>query len=396
MADAAEYEISCHCGSAAQSVSATPTSPGSDDAGISLCHCRNCRHNTGILCTSYLRIQQPPSLQRLRKYTSASNFHRYFCETCGCHVFRSYEDSREAGESGSIWAVATGVITKRVLSAGSVDPSSAGFQFTRHINVASTKDGGLSPYLEVVSGVRMETHQHHERDGIGGDPCASLPDTTAASTASAAPPGNGDALQAFCHCGNVRFHITHPNAASRLPHSGFSDLIVPFKAGPAALVQNPDDVKWWLRPTEEAPTHFLAGTCACRSCRLITGFEIQTWVFVPRANIFFHVDGDPAIVPLDFATLPAGILRSYESSPGVLRESCVKCGATVFWHDRWRPELIDVSVGLLDAPEGARAERWLDWWKGRVSFSEDAGYGREGVVAERAVGLIGSLERGSQ
>ena len=77
-----------------------------------------------------------------------------------------------------------------------------------------------------------------------------------------------------------------------------------------------------------------------------------------------------------FATLPPSILTSYESSPGDLREFCINCGATIFWHDKWSPDLINVSVGLL------RAEEWLDWWTDRVSFSEDVELGRTGMVAE--------------
>jgi hypothetical protein len=37
-----------------------------------------------------------------------------------------------------------------------------------------------------------------------------------------------------------------------------------------------------------------------------------------------------------------------------------------------RPDLVDVSVGLLDSSQGALAEDWLEWHKERVSFSEDA------------------------
>ena len=94
------------------------------------------------------------------------------------------------------------------------------------------------------------------------------------------------------------------------------------------------------------------------------------------------------------------MLRSYESSPGVMREFCPTCGATVFWHDKHRPELIDVSVGLLDAPEGARAEEWLEWWLARVSFEEDAGREREGSGKEETAveaegwNLIPALKRG--
>jgi len=44
----------------------------------------------------------------------------------------------------------------------------------------------------------------------------------------------------------------------------------------------------------------------------------------------------------------------------------------IFWTGDDRPELIDVAVGLLAAPCGARADSWLKWTTSRVSFSEDA------------------------
>lgn len=84
------------------------------------------------------------------------------------------------------------------------------------------------------------------------------------------------------------------------------------------------------------------------------------------------------VVALDFGVFReveregGRVLKGYESSEGVMREFCGVCGATVFWHDKWRLEVVDVSVGLLDAGEGARAEVWLEWWGGRVSFEEDA------------------------
>ncbi|KAK7964086.1 hypothetical protein PG996_008225 [Apiospora saccharicola] len=152
-------------------------------------------------------------------------------------------------------------------------------------------------------------------------------------------------------------------------------------------------------------------SCACRSCRLISDFEIQTWAFIPQSNIHLcvgtPVDATDSVITkeefqaLDFAALEAAategwkkMLQSYESSPGVMREFCAKCGATIFWHDKSWPDLIEVSIGLLDAPEGVRAETWLDWWKGRVSFAEEAGNRRQGEVAKRAVGLIQGLEHG--
>lgn len=49
-------------------------------------------------------------------------------------------------------------------------------------------------------------------------------------------------------------------------------------------------------------------------------------------------------------------------------------------------QLLDVAVGLLAAPEGARAESWLEWRTERVSFPED--------TVGRARSLIEGLENG--
>lgn len=155
-------------------------------------------------------------------------------------------------------------------------------------------------------------------------------------------------------------------------HSPYSDLTVPFHSGSS---HNPQDEKWWLRASG---TKYFAGTCACSSCRLASGNEIQTWAFIPKINIR-HIDNSP----LDFA-MEMGTLKQYESSKGVYRNFCGTCGATVFWHDETRLELIDVSVGLLEAGTGVRAEEWLEWAGERVSFAEE-GQNRS---------LVGKLEEG--
>lgn len=57
----------------------------------------------------------------------------------------------------------------------------------------------------------------------------------------------------------------------------------------------------------------------------------------------------------------------------------------MFWrHQERRGEIIDISAGLLDAEEGARAEEWLEW-RTRVSFEECAL--NKGLVAKVAEGL---------
>ncbi|TGJ83346.1 hypothetical protein E0Z10_g5423 [Xylaria hypoxylon] len=442
MAPAPKLLISCHCGAAKQTVRLCDQVSGTPQE-ISLCHCGACRHNTGLLCVSYAAIEHPDSIEGLVEYHSTTKTTtRFFCAICGCHVFRRLhgpikdninvevaDGALTAVTKNELWAVATGVIIRE-----SGESSKGGremlMKYTKHINTASTKDGGLSAFirrvgdaqeLEVVDswGPSPPAFKAAGKKYEGSDPDVEL--ETSSRGYSRVQSGE-EVLSAFCHCKTVQFHITRPNLSSELPQSNFPDLMVAYHTG-SPQIQNPEDNKWWLRPDldfcsgepgilrmeRSGLRRYLAGTCACRSCRITSGFEIQTWAFIPRANVFFHIrdnhtessdsetrtaDEVTNIVPLDFATLPANILTSYESSKGVRREFCSRCGATVFWRDRWRPQLLDVSVGLLDAEEGARAESWLDWWTGRVSFVEDAGNGRTGEIATSAKCLLDSLEEG--
>ncbi|KAI0886043.1 uncharacterized protein GGS22DRAFT_159678 [Annulohypoxylon maeteangense] len=403
--------ISCLCSTAKQIVTlrfpSKQTTTGQLD--INFCHCYACRHSSGLLCVSYAPIQPPQSTNGIVTYLDeTANVRRYFCGTCGCHIFkREQGSSRDAVGADGLWAVATGTIIGRAGTEEGADwdPEVADggkgysiLKFAGHVNVAGTKDGGLSPFIQNISEPREpEICGHHNE--VPPPPSVSVP-----GEGKNAGRSDEDVLEAHCHCETVRFRITRPDASSRVPHSGFPDLTVPFATSPPELISNPDDEKWWLRPPDSPnPTMYLAGLCACRSCRLTSGFEAQTWTFVPRSNIFFlppshssspHAAIENTLIPLDFSALPKGILQSYESSPGVLREFCPRCGATVFWHDRWRPGIVDVSTGLLDAPEGARAESWLDWWYSRVSFAEDAGNGRVGEAAQWAENVVDSFSKG--
>lgn len=427
MASASKLLISCHCGVAKQIVSLRGPSSGGALAprDINLCHCAACRHNTGLLCVSHTWVERPGTVDGLVEYRSATKgVSRFFCRGCGCQVFwrKEEEDDDGDGDVGvggkEMWAVATGVIVGFCGGQGEeLDEGDRGrgvLRYARHIHTEGTKDGGATIFMKQMEVV----HEGEEYEGL-----EDLEGSERDKEGKGRREKEEEVLNAFCYCGRVRFHITRPNSESRLPRSNFPDLMIPYHTK-SPDIQNPDDEKWWLRPgidarargseeKEAGPRRYLAGTCACRSCRLTSGYEIQTWAFIPRANIFLHIrddnneqeegttttsTSDPSqaktIVPLNFTALPPGLLTSYESSEGVSREFCAGCGATVFWRDRWRPELIDVGAGLFDADEGARAETWLDWWTGRVSFAEDAGNGREGAVAELAVGLIKGLEGG--
>lgn len=49
-----------------------------------------------------------------------------------------------------------------------------------------------------------------------------------------------------------------------------------------ALPSERGNMKLWMRQNN---MRLMAGTCACKSSRLTSGFEMQCWAFVPRVNI---------------------------------------------------------------------------------------------------------------
>lgn len=254
------------------------------------------------------------------------------------------------------WSVWTGVIDRFVDRETSVDQSLE--DIVQHEFVGDTTDGGLAICFSPSEGRSvpffMNGPDGAKIEGTAQEILTKLQQSSVLASIDHSP----HMLSAACHCGGVKFQITRPNANSRNCSSPWPDLVVPYHSSSSA---NPQDVKWWLR---ENDTKYLAGTCACRSCRLGSGSPIQTWAFIPKANII-QLDGRT----LDYEM---GTLKQIESSSGCFREFCGRCGATVFWHCLERPDLVDVSVGLLRAPEGSRAVTWLDWWVERVSFREDA------------------------
>jgi hypothetical protein len=115
---------------------------------------------------------------------------------------------------------------------------------------------------------------------------------------------------------------------------------------------------------------------------LDTGAEFQSWCFIPTIDISLDKEGkEPYKVPF-------GTLKAYQSSHDVTRYHCGTCGASVFFTTDERTDLVDVAVGVLDAPEGSRAESWLEWRMNRLSFREDA--------IPRAESLVLALEDGQQ
>lgn len=351
-------KANCHCGINSFSLEfRTESLPLSNV----ICHCNTCRRSTGQLYRHYTPFEgepvlvannQPGDFQHLSHYKTSPTSERWFCSTCSAHLFA--QSTKVEGLRIAIGALE---------DAGKIVKSQA------HIWVSDTLDGGAADCLSVIDGVqlpRFVTSPLTERTMLPVGWRAVKSDETQTLH---------DELSAECHCGSIAFSITRPSAASaslRIPYPSF---LVPTDATPSQRL-NPDDEKWWLRPAgSEHPTHYLACHCACSSCRLTSGSEIQSSAFVPRVNILVRKDGStsPVVINLqDAENRPKG-LKQYESSPGRFREFCGNCGANVFMWRKVMPDFIVVSTGLFDEQQGgSRCEGWLEWFKGGVSFSEDA------------------------
>ncbi len=310
--DIQTIHFSCFCRQVTGSFKARPHSL---PLSLTLCHCYTCRHQSGQLCITNASLPTGTEFEvkgPLECYKASEALSRFFCKNCGANVYLEDTDAKKE--------ICTGLLEK----------ADGVLRLDYHIFVADTKDGGLSDWVPGVDAWEGFSEVSKKVDaGRKGDSKKASSDKDQES-------------HAHCHCKGVSFKITRPDESY-------------------ANTTAPGDAAWWLR---ENGTKYLGGTCACNDCRLASGFDIQTWAFVPKTKIS-QLDGKP----LDFS---AGTLKRYDSSEGVYREFCSKCGATVFWHSDSRPGVIDVSAGLLDAEEGARAESWLDWKTESVSFEEEA------------------------
>ena len=243
---------------------------------------------------------------------------------------------------------------KKEMCSGLIENGGGLTRLDHHIFVKDTVDGGARDWIPEVDAWEgfMDVSEKLEPGWKDG----SAKNKADGSSEKKEPEKE---LQAYCRCKGVCFKITRPDASSADLNAPRGDIVS--ESSPPKTQSEKIDRAWWLR---ENGTKYLGGTCACSDCRLVSGYDIQTWAFVPQANIL-QPDGKP----FDFK---AGTLKRYNSSKGVYREFCSKCGATVFFHADRRPGLIDVSAGLLDAEEGTRAEDWLSWETGRVSYGEEA------------------------
>ncbi|KAF9051323.1 hypothetical protein BJ165DRAFT_1316855, partial [Panaeolus papilionaceus] len=346
-----------------------------------LCHCTTCRHASGQLAVYHVSMLGPPlasaspNISRNRDYRTSPGVTRLFCRACSAQLFFIYTPSQDETLANSTaksrqawkWCVAGGALER---TAGIV-------KLGHHIWVGDTFDGGMADHLQVVDGVQMSRF----REGMNSD-------EVMLGWRKDVLQGEYERLPLYCHCGSVRLLVTRPTYESTMLYAPFPDILCPSDSR-LSKRRNPRDLKWWLRPPLGHPvpsntdphknaihaTRYLAGHCMCSICRLTSGMEVQSWLWIPDCNV---LDARTEKENMEGLYLPSGrlkVLTQYTPSPGRYRESCSKCGANILLWSTQVPALLCVAAGLIDenyGHGGARAEAWFDWYTERVAFIEEA------------------------
>jgi hypothetical protein len=78
-----------------------------------------------------------------------------------------------------------------------------------------------------------------------------------------------------------------------------------------------------------------ASYCHCRSCRHATGAPVAAFAGFPEAT-FSYTKGTPQVC---------------ETSPGVWRSFCGRCGSPLTYHATTYPGEVHIYTGTLDTPE---------------------------------------------
>jgi hypothetical protein len=240
----------------------------------------------------------------------------------------------------------------------------------QHIFVGDTVDGGATPWLRNVNAdgtiPAMWAGRGHRSEKL--DSVWPAPSTLSRAQDKAGP----DVIPVRCHCKGVDLVLRR----------GDADFTAMKAAG--------DELPWFVDPET---LKSVCGFDACDTCRPMFGVDVVHWTFALLQHLDFAGKSSsefPAdTTQLKRATSNAdrdprlGTLRLYESSPDVQRYFCSRCSATVFYAVDDRPELVDVAVGLLEAPEGVRAESLLYWDLGHRmgGFDDVKGGWRERFVS---------------
>jgi hypothetical protein len=80
--------------------------------------------------------------------------------------------------------------------------------------------------------------------------------------------------------------------------------------------------------------------CHCESCRRATASPFTTFIGVRKAGFAFS----------------GAMLRNFQSSPGVTRWFCGKCGSPMGYENVQRPDQVDLYAATLDDPSSVEPQ----------------------------------------
>jgi hypothetical protein len=95
------------------------------------------------------------------------------------------------------------------------------------------------------------------------------------------------------------------------------------------------------------------GHCLCGQLRFETRGEAHWVAYCHCASCRRHA-GSPVTCFVNFATdavVFEGARARYESSPGVTRSHCARCGTPISYETTRRPDEIDLYLNAFDQPE---------------------------------------------
>jgi hypothetical protein len=309
---------SCHCKSTHFTITLPTTAL---PLKVHICHCNVCRYTHGTPCIFHATLPAgiapqfiaPSSIDKLTAYNHAeSQGTRYFCSTCGCQI-------GDIGHDDGIWVISTSIFT---------EPNDGLWEIQSNEFTKSSADGGLSAIVSCIDERQLEI--------VNPEVSSNTTEATERDVTNAVE-AVSEELRAECHCGGVQFSISRPSKE--------------FLTSPAS--------KGWILAQDTSK--WLTSLDLCDDCRLVNGSNVIAWMFVAKDHIS----------PLPPGNLIIGSSKSYESSEDVLRTFCGTCGATVFYSCAERPEIVDVAVGILRAPEGVMVENWALWRAGRIGSAHD-------------------------
>ena len=318
----------------------------------SACHCTSCRHNSGALFMADVTWpNEDEDLSALNKYVFSPNTDIYSCGTCSTQMFCN---GQHTGRGPAVFS-------------GALENTLGLVRYDNHIFVGDTIDGGASSWL--VNGPDEKPATRWKERSLGGEQLDASWPGDANPSSSADIPASPDVTPLWCHCKGVKLFLK----------SG-KDLA----AG--------TDKKFFKKP-EPGTGKYVTHIDACDSCRLALGSDLIHWIFVPFDHLFYSAEDISQGATPPFANMydlrkavstqdpRIGTLALYRSSDRAERYHCSKCSATIFYTEHGLPEQADIAIGVLEHPDGARAESLLAWDRKHSDHIKDTvGGWREGLV----------------